>query len=304
MKKITNIIMALLLTGPAFMLTLSSCQKKFDAKSYAPKKPSPAFGGYNFSNQIAPDSLVAYWNLNGTLTDSISKLPGTATSSTFAAGIFGQAYQGSANKTYAVCGAPQALAALQKVTVSAWVNTTPPTTGVLDYFTLANTKAFWGNIEMFFDNGSTNTDAHLRIHLSSNGNDNTYAAEVPGCFNGWAHIVFSYDTTGKCKLYLNGQAVVTASTGTVPLAPDTIPVGTAISGKKYLHGSLVFQNVGNVVFGCTQFLTVPSQTTGASATDAPWAAYFPGKIDQVRVFNKVLSSNEVSALYNLENLGR
>jgi hypothetical protein len=281
MKKNHNILKAMLLTGLAVVFILSSCQKGFDPKSYAPAKPLPTFGGYSSSNQIEADSLIAYWNFSGTLTDSISKLPGTATNSSFGAGISGQAYQGSLNG-YAVCKSSPALAALQKCTVSVWVNTTPPTTGVLDYFTLSNTVNFWGNIEMFFDNGSTNTDAHVRIHLSQSGTDNTFAAEVPGCFNGWANLIFSYDISGACTLYLNGKSVAT--------------------GKAGITGPLVFQNVGNVVFGCTQFTTTPSQTIGSGPQ--PWAAFLPGKIDQVRVYNKVLSSNEASALYNLENLGR
>jgi hypothetical protein len=294
MKRNHNILTAMLLTGLAIVCTLASCQKGFDPKSYAPKKPAPTFGGYSSSSQIEADSLIAYWNFSGTLTDSISKLTGVATNSSFGAGIFGQAYQGSLNG-YAVCKSSPALAALQKCTISTWVNTTPPTTGVLDYFTLSNTVNFWGNVEMFFDNGSTNTDAHVRIHISQSGTDNTYAAEVPGCFNGWTHLVFTYDTNGSCALYLNGKALSTSGS---TVAPDTL----AISGNKKLTGPLVFQNVGNVVFGCTQFTTVPSQTAGSGPQ--PWAANLPGKIDQVRVYNKVLSANEVSALYSLENLGR
>ena len=297
MKRNHNILTAILLTGLAIVFTLASCQKSFDPKSYAPKKPAPTFGGYSASSQIEADSLIAYWNFSGTLTDSISKLPGTASGSNFGGGILGQAYQGSLT-AYAVCKSSPALAALQKCTISAWVNTTPPTTGLLDYFTLSNTTAFWGNIEMFFDNGSTNADAHLRIHLAQGTTDGTYSAEVPGCFNGWTHLVFSYDETGNCLLYMNGQPVITSKTSTVPLAPDTIPLP---NGKK-LTGALAFQNVGNVVFGCSQFMTNPSQTSGSDSQ--PWAAYFPGKIDQVRVYNKILSANEVSALYSLENLGR
>jgi len=212
MKRNHNILIAVL-TGLAIVFTISACQKSFDPKSYAPKKPAPTFGGYSASSQIEADSLIAYWNFSGTLTDSISKLPGTATNSSFSTGISGQAYQGSLTG-YAVSKSSPALAALQKFTASVWVNTTPPTTGLLDYFTLSNTVNFWGNIEMFFDNGSTNTDAHVRIHLSQSGTDNTFAAEVPGCFGGWVNLIFSYDVSGACTLYLNGKSVATGTAGT------------------------------------------------------------------------------------------
>jgi len=284
MKKIKNISL-LMLFSTAMVSMITSCQKTFDAKSYAPKKPLPTFGGYSSSNEIEADSLVAYWNFSGTLTDSVSKLPGKATNTTFGSGISGQAFQGSATNAYAVCGAAPALATLQKFTVSAWVNTTPPTTGILDWFTLANTGNFWGNIEMFFDNGSTNTDAHVRIHMSQSGSDNTFAAEVPGCFGAWVNLIFSYNTSGTCTLYLNGTSVATGKAGA-------------------LTGPLVFQNVGDVVFGCSQFMTNPAENAAAGGTTQPWAAYFPGKIDQVRVYNKVLSTAEAMALYNLESAGR
>lgn len=281
MKKIKHILATgLLLSSVAVMV--SSCQKEFNPKSYAPKKPLPTYDGYGASDSIETKHLVAYWNFSGTLTDSITKATGTATGTSFGSGISGQAFQGAAN-SYAVCNAPAALAKLQTVTISAWINTPPPSNGLLDYFTLANTTTFWGNIEMFFDNGSNNTDAHVRIHLDQNGNDNTFQAEVPNLFNAWVHVVFSYNTSGVCTLYVNGQKTAT---------------GTA--GK--LTGPLAFTNSGNVVFGCSQFMTNPSQTSGSTAQ--PWAGYFTGKIDQVRVYDEVLSDPQVAALYSLESTGR
>ena len=281
MKTIKHTLIAGLM-GLAIVFTISSCQKSFDPKSYAPVKPLPTFDGYSSSDAIETSNLVAYWNFSGNLTDSITKATGTATLTSFAPGISGQAFQGAANG-YAVCTAPTGLATLQTCTISAWVNTPPPSNGLLDYFTLANTGQFWGNIEMFFDNGSNNTDAHVRIHLSQNGNDNTFAAEVPNLFGTWVNLIFTYDTSGACTLYVNGASVATGTAGN-------------------LKGALAFTNVGNVVFGCTQFNTNPSQTSATTAQ--PWAGYFTGKIDQVRVYNKVLSAQEISAIYNLENLGR
>jgi hypothetical protein len=282
MKKFKNRFAAGLLTCLALIFTLPSCQKSFNAKSYAPTKPLPSFDGYSSSKAIETASLIDYWNFSGSLTDSVSKLPGTATGTTFSSGISGQALQCALND-YAVCQSSPAIAQLQKFTVSVWVNTGPPTTGVLDFFTLSNTDQFWGNIEMFFDNGSDNTDAHVRIHMSQNGSDNTFAAEVPGCFGAWVNLIFSYDVTGACTLYLNGKSVATGTAGS-------------------LTGPLAFTDVGNVVFGCTQFMTNPSQTSATGAQ--PWASYLVGKIDQARVYNTVLTSNEASALYNLDNLGR
>ena len=283
MKKIYILLMA-----TAALAGLSSCQKKFDTKSYAPNKPLPTYGGFSSSNEIEAANLIDYWNFSGTLTDSVSKLPGTATGSTFGTGISGQGFVNALNQ-YAICKSSPAIAALQTFTVSVWVNTPPPTTGILDFFTLSNTTQFWGNIEMFFDNGSNNTDAHFRVHMAQSGSDNTFAAEVPGCFGKWVNLIFSYAADGSCVLYINGAAI-------------PLPSGATKATAGSLSGPLVFTNVGNVVFGCPQFMTTPSQTSGATAQ--PWASYLVGSIDQVRVYNTVLTPTEALALYNLEKIGR
>lgn len=283
MKNNKHIIIALL-TGIALSFTLSSCQKGFDAKTYAPTKPPPNFGGFNNSKDIEPESRVAYWPFNDSLTDSISQATGVASGTSFTTGISGKGLQGAAN-SYALCDTPPALAKLTSLTVSLWVNTPPPSTGTIGLFSLANTATFWGNIEIFFENGSDNINGRVRVHLSQDGNDYTYSVDgVAGLFNSWANLTVSYDeTSGQCSLYVNGA-----------------PVNNGKAGN--LTGPLAFTNVGKVVFGTSQFMTNPSQTSATTAQG--WASYLTGKLDQVRIYDKVLSSGEVSALYNLDKLGR
>lgn len=283
MKTFKNIIIAGMSTM-AVVFALSSCQKGFDAKSYAPKRPLPKFDGYNNSKDIQPDALIAYWAFDGTLIDSISKATGVATGTTYVTGLRGKGLQGALN-SYALCDAPAAMAGLQSYTVSVWVNTPPPSTGIIGFFTFANTTQFWGNLDMFFENGSDNTNGKVRIHMDQNGNDNTYAVDnVPNLFNTWVNIIVTYDqTNGACKLYVNGALANTGTAGT-------------------LTGPLAFTDVGKMVFGCVQFQTNPSQTS--STGSQPWASYLTGKMDQVRVYNKVLSSGQIDALYNLEKAGR
>ncbi|MGN6394896.1 MAG: LamG domain-containing protein [Mucilaginibacter sp.] len=283
MKRYKNIF----LTGfsaLAVVFAMSSCQKKFDAGSYRPSKPLPSYGGYTSSKQIAPDNLVAYWAFNGVLTDSVSKKGGTATGTSFGTGITNKSLQGAAN-SYALCDAPDGLATVKSLTLSAWVNTPPPSNGILTYFSFANTSNFWGNIECFFENGSDNTNGKLRIHLAQNGSDNTYSIDnVANLFNTWVNIVVTYNQTdGTCVLYVNGDAKNTGKAGN-------------------LTGPLAFTNIGKVTFGTTQFMTDPSQTSATGKQD--WAGYITGQIDQVRVYNSALSATQVSALYNLDKAGR
>jgi hypothetical protein len=284
MKTIKHITMAWLLTVAVLGLTLSSCQKSFDPKSYAPKKPLPSFGGFNSSKEIEPSSLIGYWAFDGTLLDSVSNSAGVATGTSFGTGVVGKGLQGAAN-SYALCDAPTAMAGLQSYTVSVWVNTPPPSNGIIGFFSFANTTQFWGNLDMFFENGSDNTNGKVRVHMSQNGADNTYSIDgVQNLFNAWVNIMVSYDQTdGTCKLYVNGDLKNTGAAGS-------------------LTGPLAFTNVGKIIFGCVQFQTNPSQTSATGSQ--PWASYLTGNMDQVRVYNKVLSATEASALYNLEKLGR
>lgn len=284
MKKINNSLKALLVMGIALSFALSACQKTYDPKSYAPAKPLPSFGGYSSTKAIAPASLVAYWPFNSSLTDSVSNSTGVATGTGFGTGLTGKGLQGAAN-SYAVINTPAGLTSLQSFTSSIWINTPPPSTGIIGFFSLANTTNFWGNLEMFFENGSDNTNGRLRIHMAKAGADNTYSIDgVKNLFNTWVNITFSYDqANGDCKLYINGELKNTGKAGG-------------------LTGPLAFTNIGKVTFGTVQFMTTPSQTSATGHQD--WASYLTGQLDQVRIYNKVLAASDISALYNLEKLGR
>jgi hypothetical protein len=271
-----NILIAALLS-----IGLMSCQKKFDPSSYAPKLN---IGGYTSVKQIATSNLVGYWSFNGNLVDSISGTAGTAVGSTFTAGFEKQGLQGALN-SYVLAAPGSGITNIQSFTSTCWVNTPAPSTGIIGFLSLANTKAFWGNIEMFFENGSSNTNGKLRIHIAQGGNDYTYAVDnIQNLFDKWTNITFSYDAgTSTCKLYINGSSV---SSGT-------------ING---LTGPLSFSNVGKMVFGCVQFQTSPSQT---SATDSQsWASYLTGQLDEVRIYNKALSDAEIAAIVALQAKGK
>jgi len=57
-----------------------------------------------------------------------------------------------------------------------------------------------------------------------------------------------------------------------------------------------------LVFGTTQFMTTPSQTT--SHSKEPWASYLTGQLDEVKLFNKALSDEEVGYIAKLEGRGK
>ena len=265
----------------AVTLGLSSCQKEFDPASYAPPLN---IGGYTNSKEIASANLVGYWAFDGNLVDSVSNTPGVNTGTGFSPGNKGQALQGSLN-SYVITSPSAGVTALKSFTITTWMNTPPPTTGVIGLFALANTKEFWGNIEIFIENGSTNENGKLRIHINNGSGDKTYAADnVLNLFDKWVGLAVSYDeTSGMVKLYVNGSIV---SSGTV-------------AG---LTGPLVFANTGKIVFGTTQFQTTPSLTSATGKQD--WASYLTGQLDEFRIYNKALSNEEVGSLAKLEGRGK
>ena len=262
-------------------LLLTSCYKKFDPKSY---QPAFTINGYTSVAEIGAGSLVGYWSFNGNYLDSISNTAGTGVNTSFTGGFKGQAFQGALNG-YVLSSSSTAIRNMQSFTITEWVNSPPPSTGIIGIFSLSNTTKFWGNIEIFFENGSDNSNGKVRIHVYKNGNDNTYAVDgVLNLFNAWTNIAVTYDATSSTfKLFVNGAQV---NSGT--LAGVT--------------GPLSFADAGNIVFGTTQFQTTPSQTSGT--TSQPWASFLTGQLDEVRIYNKALNAADLQALIVLQGKGK
>ncbi|MGV8877840.1 MAG: LamG domain-containing protein [Sphingobacteriaceae bacterium] len=264
----------------ALALSISSCQKDFDPSSYAPPLN---IGGYTSAKEVATKNLVAYWAFDGNLTDSVSNTNSTNMGTSFGAGVKDDALQGATN-SYVLSVPADKVAKLSSFTLTQWINTPPPSNGIVGLFSLANKTEFWGNLEVFIENGSTNENGKLRIHINKDG-DKTYAADnVLNLFDKWVGLAISYDaTTGMVKIYVNGSRV---SAGT-------------IDG---LSGPLAFVNTGNIVFGTVQFQTTPSQTSSTGKQD--WASYLSGRVDEVRIFDKALSDEEIGSLAKLEGRGK
>ncbi|UKT62548.1 LamG domain-containing protein [Pedobacter mucosus] len=271
-----------LLLVVAITLVLSSCQKEFDPSSYAPELN---IGGFTNSKQIAASNLVAHWAFDGSLIDSISNTAGINTGTSFATGIKGKSLQGGLDSYF--LSAPSArITSLKSFTLTEWVNSGPPTTGIIGLFSLSNKSEFWGNLEVFVENGSTNDNATLKIVFTNNGKgDKTYTVgNVVNFFGKWNAFSVSYDeTTSMVKVYVNGSRVSAGK----------------LDG---ITGPLNFVNSGNLVFGTTQFMTTPSQTT--SHSKEPWANFLTGQLDEVKIFNKALSDDEIGYLVKLEGRGK
>jgi len=284
MKKLINSCsIALLLAG----LGLSSCVKKFDPKTYA---PALNINGYTQSSQIASSNLVAYWSFNNTLADSVSGIKGVATNTSFTNGLpgFAQGLQG-ANNGYVVSDVPPNIQNLHSFSLSCWYNMPENTNGVVALVDIANSQNFWGNMDIFLENPPNATTGQLKVHLWNNGTSTSGSDAWEGdytvnnAFNAWDNVAVTYnDTTSTVKVFYNGQLVGTnTQAGFAPLN---------------------WKGVKQMVFGTLQFQTNPSLT---SAVQYPgFGSFLVGVLDDVRVYNRVLTTLEVNSLVGLQRRGK
>ncbi|WP_413669518.1 LamG-like jellyroll fold domain-containing protein [Mucilaginibacter sp. Mucisp86] len=291
MKKINKSLKVMLLVGAAASLTITACHKGFDPKTYAPSKPLPTFGGYSSSKDIEPSSLVAYFPFTSSLADSLTGATGVATGTSFAKGLNGNGLKG-ADKAYALYDTPAGIKGLKSFTTSLWVNM-PQNTAAIGLLDLQNSQAgdpgFWGSLAIFFDNGGSSTKGVLKVHAYNkpgvstgiDGWEGGYSVDNP--WNQWINITVTFDEpSSTIYVYYNG----------------------AQAGKNTVAGfaPIDWSKASKMVFGTLQFQTTPSLTISTGAQD--WAGFVTGTLDNIRFYNKALSASQVSALYNLEKLGR
>ena len=122
----------------------------------------------------------------------------------------------------------------------------------------------------------------MRLHVT-NDDSETWIANVndqPNIFNRWSHHVLSYDNEAKLfRYYINGEVMTTIAANWTD--------------------NLAFQDAENLIIGCVQFQTDPSSTSATGSQ--PWASYLTGEIDEIKIFDRAISANEVLALFNANN---
>jgi hypothetical protein len=204
----------------------------------------------------------------------------------FVDGLVGKAVSfDAANKGY-VLFPSDTLSGVANFSMSFWVkpkfvdsNTDGGIDGILGLVNFSNTTGFWGNIDFFVENGSTAAAAKMAIHVTNDDSEVwlTEVNNVPNFFGVWSNHTVTYDgVLHEFKYYINGELKLTKAAGWTD--------------------ALTFKNGGPLVFGTVQFQTSPSLTTGSAAQ--PWASYLTGQLDEIRIFNRALSSTEVQQIYD------
>lgn len=265
----------------AATIFLPGCFKKFDASSYAPEL---SIGGYTSSDEIAPANLIGHWSFDGDYKDAVSGTQGTNVGTSIVNGFKGQAMKGALN-SYVLVDPSNDIKNMQSFTIGYWVNSPAPSAGIIGLVNLAKTDAFWGNIDMFFENEDNANNIHnrFRAHITNGAKDTWIAQDnITNLYNNWVHICVSYDGSSTFKFYLNGSVINTSTVAD--------------------FGPIHFTNAGQMVFGCVQFQTDPSLTSATGSQ--PWASYLTGTLDEVRIYNTALSDDDINSLVKLEGRGK
>lgn len=283
----------------------------------------PKIDGYNNSDEVAAENLLANWKFDGTKEEDISGAEplagadGTFGTVGFEEGQIGQALKLTAGALrYPNITALNTADALANFTTSMWVKIknnkgtaaegytvlfglfpdglTPETVG--DFM--------WGNVMMAAETGwfpATNPQPDtlvLKGHFVKkkedggiNGQDNRpdpRGNPPVGVFKHtgeWVHFVVRYNSTTQ-MLHVFGNGVsIGAYTDRSGGAPGAMRMNVPCSA--------VFGNGATKLIG---FDNNPDQQT--------WSPMATASIDDVRVFNTALSDAEITALFNLGSAGR
>jgi hypothetical protein len=291
---------ALIMTG--FMI--NSCTEPEKGDEFPAGDPPPVPGGFVNSNEVAAQNLMAHWSFEGNGKETKSGADPSAQSNvTYPTGQKGQAAE--FNYGYLAYNEIAALNNLPSYTISAWINTAgnkgQTKAGASSIFTLTrnvpnSTNYEWaGNVTFYLEaeryTPSSDTLVVKGLNVT-NVNGNASWQDIlnnPGKdagvqnFSGanrWSHVVLTWDgATNLFRVYGNNAK---------------------ISNPDWEQRS----GVGNLVFFTPTRPIIGAWGTNLAGVPDSWQQMFKGKIDELRVYNKALSQQEIAALYTLERQGR
>ncbi len=272
-------VIALLITG----MVLTSCEKE---------EPDPYEGKTNPST-IAAANLVAYFPFESE-TASIEKGTGImynkkAGAASFAVGRRGNAYKGSTSQAYLEydVASTNLFKNLTEFTMGAWVKT-PPADGAAIIFRLNGGDGFMGNLVFMLEGGSNADSLDIKGYLFNSASEwkgqDIRKAHRSFLSDRWVHVAYSYNkTTSTMTLYANG----------LPVATSVRYSGPEVGGVQPPLGALTFgTDMSKILIGAW------AQQVAGSGDG--WMKYFPGMIDELRIYDKALTDIEIKALYDAE----
>jgi Concanavalin A-like lectin/glucanases superfamily len=286
-------------------LLVSGCTKVEKDDDFEKGAPPPVPGGYVNSSEVATASLLAYWNFDGNKNETKSSTPpGVDSNSSFTAGIKGQAlHLSSGFLLYPTISALSSANAIASCTVSMWVKFANNGSQASEFFALSQGPAAqtdWLTIlNVAAETGHSASDQNIAFHSwigtypagSRNGGDN---------INDYGNVGVDYQTVAGANKWVHYLMRYDAATENIDLYANSIRV----SNNNFRHrgglGPIVSPTPTRVLIGGFPTAITHFPLSG----DQSWQALLNGSIDELRVYNKSLSDQEISALYQLEKQGR
>jgi hypothetical protein len=307
MKKTNFYLMAFaLMMGGMLSISLTSCNGH---------NQGPDTGGKVDPSTIATNNLIAYFPFEGNgIAEVGGYTPSNAdTKTTFVTGRRGQAFQGDAAGDKASgllynLSANDKLKTLKAFSFSLWVKQVANTLETADVpeqmvFHLNGTGDWiWGNLFLLqhrnWPEGETEQDrnfAQMDCYFWKDDAADWKGQRGNGWFVDvtapqWRHIICTYDNvTSTFHAYVNGVHV------------------TAFDGTEYM-GVNRTQGEGGAPFGDLNFVNAEKLAIGAwcdrldgtALQEDAWATPFKGQIDEFRIYDRALTTQEVKDLYDAE----
>ncbi len=242
----------------------------------------PVSGGYTASSQIAADNLKAYWAFENGYADSVSGTVGTpnnASAVSFVSGIIGKAVE-VASPGYINTNIANTIASLGSFTTVCWIKqpaslSSGPTTYMP--FSLNQSGYSWEQTKFFmlFNNADNASNSYGKVCVMDQWFD---PGQVwPKMLDGnWHQMTISFDgTTGALRVYVDGDLMAASS-------------------------STTFNPQAN--FGTADSFTLGGPDDNAHTTNG-WMNSLSGDLDEFRVYDKALSTEEIQDLYALQSHG-
>ncbi len=217
----------------------------------------------------APSGLVSWWPGEGNADDLIGTNNGVLEGGvSFASGEVGQAFSLDGTSGYVLVPGSASLnvGLTNGFTIEGWIN--PADDSVQRPIAEWNNGNTWGaHFWISVGNGGGLSIGSLYANILDTGGGNHYLWSSPGLVvtNQFQHVALTYDkSSGVGTLYVNGTAVATANLGV--FTPQT-------SYNFYLG-------------------------------HRPGASFWPGLLDEISVYNRALSANEIQAIYLVGSGGK
>jgi hypothetical protein len=293
-KKLLLFAFIALFTGSVFY----SCNKNDD---------KPKDDGKIDPCTIATENLIAYWDFEDSPKDAISGRGEATSAVTYPIGRRGKGFQGGENSYISFdLSSTDKLATLNAFTIAMWVKTPaiPAGNGLPCFFQLSG-NGWEGALTVFQENLGDNTADSLNIRGYFGKKGVPWAGQWWGkshpsmAADRWFHFVVKYDNeTSIATIHVNGDTFVyqTLSAYETPVRYQDDPGSADNENGAPKLGDLDLQLRESNNKGIIGYWAIKAFYGG----DDEWQGFFPGMIDELRIYDKALSDAEVKDLFDAE----